>query len=185
MSAKRKHLTEDEMNRLLKAAKEGRHGKRDYCLLLICYKRGFRVSELIELEISDIDLGSGQIQVRRKKGSLSTQQRLTGDELRAYRDWLRDRMTWQGAGQPFVFLSERGQCFTRQAVNHIVKEAGERAKMGFRVHPHMLRHSCGFALANNGHDTRLIQDALGHKNIAHTVRYTATAAKRFDDLWKR
>jgi site-specific recombinase XerD len=84
---------------------------------------------------------------------------------------------------PYLFLSERGP-MTRQAVNYLVWEAGTRAGLRFRVYPHMLRHSTGCYLANKGYDTRLIQDYLGHKNIAHTVRYTRTAAVRFEGLWR-
>src|SRR5258705_19898 len=60
----------------------------------------------------------------------------------------------------------------------------EAAKLGFKVHPHMLRHACGFALANKGHDTRALQGYLGHKNIQHTVRYTELSPDRFKDFWR-
>ena len=66
----------------------------------------------------------------------------------------------------------------------VITEVGKRAGLGIEVHPHMLRHSCGFALANKGRDTRLIQDYLGHRNIQHTQIYTRTAAVRFEDLWR-
>ncbi len=105
--------------------------------------------------------------MRRKKGSLSTHQPIEGDELRALRAWLRERSLRADARSPCLLLSERGP-FTRQAVNYIVLQAGERARLPFRVHPHMLRHSTGFYLANKGRDTRLIQDYLGHRNIEHT-----------------
>lgn len=83
----------------------------------------------------------------------------------------------------YLFLSERGT-MTRQAVNYLVTQIGKRAKLKFKVTPHMLRHSTGYFLANKGYDTRLIQDYLGHKNITHTVRYTRTAAHRFEGLWR-
>jgi site-specific recombinase XerD len=82
-----------------------------------------------------------------------------------------------------LILSERGP-MTRQAVNYLVAQTGKRAKLRFHVYPHMLRHSTGYYLANRNHDTRLVQDYLGHKNIAHTVRYTRTAASRFEGLWR-
>ena len=88
-------------------------------------------------------------------------------------------------GRPLPLpVPERAGPFTRQAINYIALSAGERAKLPFRVHPHMLRHSTGFYLANKGFDTRLIQDYLGHRNIAHTVKYTRTAAGRFEGLWR-
>jgi integrase len=176
-------LTEGEMRRLLDAAKGGRYGQRDYLMLLMAYRHGLRVSELIDLRLKDIDLDTSRLYVRRKKGSLSTHQPIEGDELRALRAWLRERSLRPDARSPYLFLSERGP-FTRQAINYISLSAGERAKLPFRVHPHMLRHSTGFYLANKGFDTRLIQDYLGHRNIAHTVKYTRTAAGRFEGLWR-
>jgi type 1 fimbriae regulatory protein FimB len=176
-------LTEGEMKRLLDAAKGGRYSARDHLMLLMTYRHGLRVSELIDLRLKDLDLDTSRLYVRRKKGSLSTHQPIEGDELRALRAWLRERSLRSDARSPYLFLSERGP-FTRQAVNYIVSQAGERARLPFSVHPHMLRHSTGFYLANKGFDTRLIQDYLGHRNIAHTVKYTRTAAGRFEGLWR-
>src|SRR5215813_11969348 len=166
-SQEKDFLTEAEMKRFLEAARHGRHGVRDYLMMLMTYRHGLRVSELVDLRLKDLDLETGRLYVRRKKGSLSTHQPIEGDEMRALRAWLRER-------GPMV----------RQAVNYLVTEIGKRAKLRFHVHPHMLRHSTGYYLANRGYDTRLIQDYLGHKNIMHTVRYTRTAAIRFEGLWR-
>jgi len=176
-------LTEAEMKRFLEAARRGRHGVRDYLLMLLTYRHGLRVSELVDVRIKDLDLETGRLYVRRKKGSLSTHQPVEGDELRAIRAYLREREQRSDTRSPYLFLSERGP-MTRQAINYLAKEIAERAKLRFRVHPHMLRHSTGYYLANQGYDTRLVQDYLGHKNIAHTVKYTRTAAARFEGLWR-
>jgi type 1 fimbriae regulatory protein FimB len=128
---------------------------------------GLRVSELIDLRLKDLDLGSARLYVRRKKGSLSTHQPIEGDELRALRAWLREREQRSDARSSYLFLSERGP-MTRQAVNYLVAETGKCARLRFHVHPHMLRHSTGYYLANRNYDTRLVQDYLGHKNIAHS-----------------
>lgn len=176
-------LTEAEMKRFLEAERRGRHGVRDYLLMLLTYRHGLRVSELIDVRMKDFDLETGRIFVRRKKGSLSTHQPVEGDELRAIRAWLREREQRSDARSPYLFLSERGP-MTRQAINYLANEIGERARLRFHVHPHMLRHSTGYYLANQGYDTRLVQDYLGHKNIAHTVKYTRTAATRFEGLWR-
>jgi type 1 fimbriae regulatory protein FimB/type 1 fimbriae regulatory protein FimE len=72
---------------------------------------------------------------------------------------------------------------TRQAVNYLIRRAGERAGLA-KLHPHMLRHSCGFALANAGKDMRTIQDYLGHRDPRHTAHYTRTASHRFEGLWR-
>ncbi len=176
-------LTEFEMKKFLAAAHKGRHGARDFCLMLVAYRHGMRVSELVDVRLKDVDLETARIFVRRVKGSLSTHQPVEGDELRALRAWLRKREAHPNADSNYLFLSERGP-LTRQAINYLVKEIGKRAKLNFDVNPHMLRHSTGYYLANRGYDTRLIQDYLGHKNITHTVRYTRTAASRFENLWR-
>lgn len=176
-------LTENEMKKFLTSARKGRHSVRDYCLMLVAYRHGLRVSELIDIRLKDIDLETGRLFIRRVKGSLSTHQPIEGDELRSIRAWLRQREHYPNASSNYLFLSERGP-LTRQAVNYLTGEIGKRANLLFKVNPHMLRHSTGYYLANKGYDTRLIQDYLGHKNISHTVRYTRTAASRFENLWR-
>ncbi len=176
-------LTESEMNKFLTAARKGRHGVRDHCLMLTAFRHGLRVSELVDIRLKDLDIDTSRIYVRRLKGSLSTHQPIEGDELRTIRAWLRIREDYPNAGSNYLFLSERGM-MTRQAINYLVKQIAKKAKFDFKVTPHSIRHSTGYYLANKGYDTRLIQDYLGHKNITHTVRYTRTAASRFDGLWR-
>ena len=179
---KKNFLTEAEVEGLLKAARKGRHRVRNYAMLLLAFRHGLRVSELINLRMADLDLNTGRLFVRRLKGSLSTSHPLEGDEIRALRAWLRRRIKAPCCNSPLVFVSERGP-MTRQAFNYICAKIGKRAKLSINVHPHILRHSCGFALANKGCDTRLVQDYLGHRNITHTQIYTRTAAVRFEGLW--
>ena len=176
-------LTTNEMKKFLVAARHSRHGVRNFCLMLTAYRQGLRVSELIDIRLKDLDLETGRLFVRRVKGILSTHQPIEGDELRAIRAWLRERENYPNASSNYLFLSERGP-MTRQSINYLVEQTGIRAKLNFKVNPHMLRHSTGYYLANKGCDTRLIQDYLGHRNITHTVRYTRTAAHRFEGLWR-
>jgi integrase len=177
-------LTEAEMKKFLEATRHNaRHCERDYTMMLLAFRHGLRVSELCDLRLTDLDLNTARLFVRRIKGSLSTHQPIEGDELRAIRAWLRVRQEREDSHSPYLFLSERGP-LTRQAINYLVEQIGKRAKLDFKVTPHMLRHSTGYYLANKGYDTRLIQDYLGHKNIVHTVRYTRTAAIRFEGLWR-
>lgn len=176
---RRDYLTPNEVKRLLAAAKSGRHGVRDHVMLLLMYRHGLRVSELVALQRADLDVASGRLWVQRLKHGLSTSQPLAGDELRTLRRYLAGRRD----ALPWLFLSERGEPLTRQAVNYLLRCIAARAELG-AVHPHMLRHSCGHALAHAGRDLRLIQDYLGHRDPRHTARYTRTAAVRFQNIWR-
>ena len=148
-------------------------------MLLIAYRHGLRVSELVSLRWDSIDFRYGQIHVARRKGGSAATHPLTGRELRALRRLQRE----QEPKSSFVFTSERGAPFATGGFRTLLARLGEVAGLDFRVHPHMLRHACGFKLANAGVDTRSLQAYLGHKNIQHTVRYTELAPNRFKDFW--
>ena len=149
-------------------------------MILVCYRHGLRASELVDLRWDQIDFNAGTLAVRRAKKGTPATHPIRGDEMRALRKLQRD----QDRKSPFVFTSERGAPFTTAGFARMVERAGEAAKLGFKAHPHMLRHACGFALANKGHDTRALQAYLGHKNIQHTVRYTELSPDRFKDFWR-
>ncbi len=172
-------LTAAELAALLEAAKAGRHGTHDHLLLMMMFRHGLRVSETVGLRLDELDLDRSMLWVHRLKGGLSVQQSIAGDELRAVRRYLAVR---QG-DLPWLFLSERGQPLTRQAVSYLVAGAARRTGLP-GIHPHTLRHSCGYYLANKSHDLRLIQDYLGHRDPKHTVHYTRTAGRRFEGLWR-
>ena len=167
-------LSEQEMERLLETAKQNHHGTRDFLLLLMMYRHGLRVSEAIAVRRTDVDLKMARVWVQRLKNGLSVEHPIAGDELRAIKRYLNTR----DDSLPWLFLSEREQPMTRQSVNYLINAASKRAKLG-PGHPHMLRHACGFYLANQGYDLRLIQDYLGHRDPKHTVHYTRVAGVRF------
>jgi integrase len=176
----REYLTPKEVERLIKAAKDGRYGHRDATLILIAFRHGLRASEICDLEWSQVEFGrSASLHVRRAKNGKPSVHPLRGDEIRALRELRR-----QFPDSGFAFATERGGPFTADAINRLIKRIGERAGMPFPVHAHMLRHGCGYALANAGHDTRAIQDWLGHRSIQHTVRYTELSPTRFKDFWR-
>jgi integrase len=174
-NVRRKYLSPDAARRVIEAAgKVGRQPDRDKLLLTMLYRHGLRLSEAIDLRWSDFDLESKSrtLLVRRVKGSKSSTHTLEPDTVRMLK-----RANEQSDGN-YVFRSERGGPMSPQIVQLIVARAGELAGLPFKVHPHQLRHACGFALAEEGTDTRLIQDYLGHRSIANTVIYTETSARR-------
>ena len=192
----RKHLTLLEVDRLLAATKDNpRTGLRDRCLILLMFRHGLRVTEACAMRMDQVDLESKILQVQRLKGGLSTTQPLRTEEIRLLKGWMavRDRWLrqWRKSGGPgaaldrhALFLSARGTALSRKTFWALLRRYGELAGLSLPPHPHMLRHACGFALADQGADTRLIQDYLGHRNIQHTVRYTATNPVRFEKLWR-
>ena len=177
----REYLTEAEVERLMNAAKKNRWGQRDSTMVLVAYRHGLRVSELVDLRWEQVEFATASLHVRRVKAGTPSTHPILGDELRMLRALKRD----QEPKSPFVFTSERGTPFGTAGFARMVERAGVEAKLGFKVHPHMLRHACGYALANKGHDTRALQAYLGHKNIQHTVRYTELSPTRFKDFWRR
>ena len=176
----REYLTAAEIERLISAAKGNRWGHRDATMVLVAYRHGLRASELVDLRWDEVDFRTGNLHVRRVKQGTPSTHPILGDELRALRRLQRD----QEPKLPFVFSSERGAPFTTAGFARMIERAGADAKLGFKAHPHMLRHACGYALANKGHDTRALQAYLGHKNIQHTVRYTELSPTRFKDFWR-
>ncbi len=176
----REYLTSEEVDQLITAARSlGRHGHRDMTMIMMAFRHGLRVSELIALRWDMIDMKQGILHVSRLKNGVSSTHPLHGPELRALRKMRRDY-----PDTPYIFVSERKGPLTASNVRKIVSRAGYKANLGMPIHPHMLRHSTGFKLANDGRDTRAIQLYLGHKNIQHTVRYTELAVGRFKDFWQ-
>ena len=176
----REYLTETEVGRLGEAARANRYGHRDATMVLLAYRHGLRASELVDLRWDQVDFATAALHVRRVKQGAPSTHPILGDELRALRRLQRE----QEPRAPFVFTSERGAPFSTAGIARMVERAGVEAKLGFKPHPHMLRHACGYALANKGHDTRALQAYLGHRNIQHTVRYTELSPTRFKDFWR-
>jgi integrase len=176
----REYLTPAEIEKVIKAAKAGRWGHRDACLIMVGYRHGLRATEIANLEWSQVEFGrSARLHVRRAKGGTPSVHPIQGDELRMLTALRRE---YPDSG--YVFTTERGTPFTPDAINRLVKTIGKRAKLSMQIHCHMLRHSCGYALADKGVDTRAIQAWLGHVSITHTTRYTELSTTRFKDFWR-
>jgi integrase len=176
----REYLTEREIEKLMDAARENRWGHRDATAILIAYRHGLRAGELVALRWDDMELATARLHVLRAKRGATSVHPVGAKESRALRRLQRGATVTT----PYIFVSERGAPLSVAGYQRMVARAGEAAGFGFLVHSHMLRHSCGYKLANDGQDTRAIQHYLGHRSIASTVRYTALAPDRFKGFWK-
>lgn len=178
----REYLTEGEIDLLLAKTKStGQKGRRhrNFCIILVMFRHGLRVGEAADLRWSDFDFSVGTLLVRRLKGSKSSTHFLTGDETRALR-----RLQRESIQTPFVFVDSLGKPLDPTAIAGMIRRLG-KGLFGFPIHSHMLRHSCGHALAMKGVDTRALQDYLGHIDIKHTTRYTELSPVRFRNIWDK
>lgn len=171
----REYLKPEEVRKVRDAARSnGRNGLRDGLVILMLFRHGLRVAELVALTWDEIHFEDGTIFVRRVKGGRHSTHFLEGDETRQLKQLRRET-----DASRFVFCSERGGPLSNRSVHHIVKQAGVAARLPFSIHPHMLRHAKGFQLAQRGTDTRAIQGYLGHRDIKSTVIYTDLDPNRF------
>jgi type 1 fimbriae regulatory protein FimB/type 1 fimbriae regulatory protein FimE len=171
----REHLTEAEVERLIEATTT----HRDATMVLLAFRHGLRAAELVDLRWDQVDFELGVLHVRRAKSGTPATHPLTGRELRALR-----RLQRETGPSVHLFMSERKAPISVDGFQKMVERLSVRAKLGLPVHAHMLRHACGFKMANDGVDTRTIQAYLGHKDIRHTVRYTELSPVRFKGLWR-
>ncbi len=170
----REWLKAEEVKALIEAAgKQGRYKLRDKALITVAYQHALRVSELTALRWEDFDLSKGTVYIRRLKGSDDSEHYLSGSEIR-----LLKRLKREYPNSAFVFNTERGTALSARHVRTIVKRAGDKAGID-NCHPHQLRHSKGYHMANTGVPFRDMQGYLGHKNPMHTSQYTKLDKRRF------
>jgi integrase len=175
----REHLTTGEVEQLIEVAGSNRQGFRDALMILLAFRHGLRAAEVCDLRWEQIEFATATLHVRRIKHGTPATHLLTGREMRALR-----RHQRESGRSAFVFVSERGAPLSAPGFSRMVERAGRAAKLGIKVHAHMLRHACGYALANAGHDTPALQAYLGHRNIQNTTRCTALAQDRFAKFWQ-
>jgi len=173
------YLTTNEVEQLMKGAKQSRNPERDQLLILMLFRHGFRESEAIIARREWVDFNKAVLWVERLKSGMSRYHPIVGDELRLLRKYLRIR----NDDLPWLFISERNGPLSDRSVRAIVSSAAKAAKLR-HVHPHMLRHSCGFYLLESGNDSRVIQEYLGHASIRSTAIYTRLSGKAFEGLWR-
>lgn len=181
----RKYITKHEWNLFFEAIPAYQNSDRNKAMFHMMYIHGLRVSELTGMKNSDLDLIGKTVYIRRLKNGLSTIHPLQEQTFSLIKKWMEVRPLYLKEWSPdFLFLSSNGRVISRQWIYKLCKKISIQSGLGMNIHPHMLRHACGYALANQGMDTRLIQDYLGHRNIHHTVLYTAGNAERFRRVWR-
>jgi integrase len=175
----REHLTADEVEKLMETAKANRYGHRDALMVLLAFRHGLRAAEVVDLRWEQVDFKTASLHIRRAKNGTPATHPPGGREMRELR-----RHQRESAQSPFVFDSERGAPLSAPGFSRMIERAAIAADLGIKAHAHMLRHACGYKLANDGHDTRAIQAYLGHRNIQNTTRYTALAPQRFREFFR-
>ena len=179
----RKHLIAAEVGKLIAATKGSRNEARDRCFASADVPARLARVGGLRARLSQVDTESRVLHVARLKKGLSTTHPLRPDEIKVIKTWLAIRAKMKPQTDAF-FVSERRGPLNRKTAWLAIRNYGEQAGLALPAHPHQLRHACGFALADQGADTRLIQDYLGHRDIRHTVIYTAANPARFERLWR-
>jgi site-specific recombinase XerD len=173
-------LTHNELKSLLAKAKQ--RSLRDFVMILLAYRHGLRASEVCNITRQNIDLDAGNIRCERGKGSISNWQQLAEDEIKALRAWLRKRPE---SDTDFVFISQKGTPVSRSQFFRIFSELAHAIGLPpEKAHPHILKHSLGTHLANNGVPVQVIQARLGHRNISNTMVYLTISSAYTDRMFE-
>lgn len=177
----RVYLTMQETEKIILATAGAKNSLQDRCMIMLAFYHGLRVSELTGLKVRSLDIDTGRIYIRRLKNGFSTIHPLQPEECNLLAQWLK---IIPNSSEGWLFPSMKGNRISRQYIYKLFRGYGDSSGITTRVYPHMLRHTCGYELAEQGLDTRLIQDYRGHRNIRHTVHYTAGNSVRFARAWE-
>jgi len=177
----RRFLTAAEVDRLMVAAGQSkRNGTRNRLMILLAFRHGLRRSELVGLRWEAVDFPNALLTVTRLKGGIDSRHPIQADEMRLIRRWKRE----QGGNCSWLFHTPQGSPMLPDSFRKILRKIGKDAGFDFPVHPHMLRHGCGYALVEQNQNLRSIQHYLGHKAIKNTLIYTELNPRAFKDFWK-
>jgi len=177
----RKFLTTTEVERLIDAAgRSKRNGTRNRLMIFLAFRHGLRRSELCNLKWEDIDFFNALLTVHRLKGGIDSRHPIQADEMRLIRKWKRE----QGDNCSWLFHTPQGSPMLPDSFRKILRQIGKDAGFDTPIHPHMLRHGCGYALVEQNQNLRAIQHYLGHRKIQNTLIYTELSPNAFKDFWK-
>jgi len=176
----RDYVTPREVDRLLAVTiDKGRHGNRNYLLILLCFRHGLRLSELADLQWRMFDFDRKLLRVSRSLHGIDSRHPLSSMELKALRKLRKDY-----PGSRYLFVSGDGSRLSSRSISRIIAEAGEDAGIKIPVNPRVLSRGSAHALARAGHNVIALQHYLGHRNILETLRYVELPARPFKDFWK-
>lgn len=165
-------LDVDQMSGLLDATQDGELEARDVAMWELFYSSGLRLSELTQLDSTDLDLESGSVFVQTGKGRKSRYAPVGSKACEALRRWLAIRERYVPEGEAALFISCRGQRISPRTVQMRLERWRRKLGLPERVHPHMLRHSFASHMLESSSDLRAVQELLGHANISTTQIYT-------------
>jgi len=178
-------LSQDEMNKLLSAASDAtKAGRRDRAIIETLYSTGMRVSELMCLNISDLDFVGGTLKVQ-GKGKKERMVPIGGTAVRAVEAYLGDRTENEKQPSSPLFLNKNGTRLTDRSVRRILIKYAKRAGITKDISPHTIRHTFATHLLDRGADLRSVQDLLGHENLSTTQIYTHVTTKRLKDAYEK
>jgi len=173
-----KYLTSEEVEAFFRVLK----APRDVAIFRLAYHRGLRASEIGKIQLTDLRLDAGRIQISRLKGSNSFDYPLTKIELKALRAYVRIRGTRPGP----LFLSRNGNGISRIRLHEMMQYYSQLAGLpADKGHMHVWKHSCGTHLAADGADLLDIKDHMGHKSVASTMIYIEITSKRREAMGEK
>jgi len=170
-----KFLTEAQVEALAKAAAN----HRDRTMIMVAYRHGLRVTELVSLQWHQVDLNAATMRIYRAKHGRDATHPIPGSELRELR-----RLKRKGSGSEFVFVSRLGGPMTPRAFAQMLERTASAAGLPRPFNPHALRHACGYRLASDGRDMRTVQHYLGHRRLQSTEIYTEAAPTNFRGFFR-